>query len=207
MTMAVVLALTACTTSRPRAPIARPVAKSPANAPAAATSGLVVLDPGDYERDKNRIKQSLAKNSRDSLSPSDVGYYMDVLQGRLKQSIGKAGSVDRQGDRLTIDLSSSASFESGDTRVSSSFRDVLSPLSNVLVEYRMTLVSVRVRGDDSRAQANHPRSTDQRAMAVARQLLDGGIAGKRIVLAADGADRPRVALQIEPIVRAAGNGH
>jgi outer membrane protein OmpA-like peptidoglycan-associated protein len=147
-----------------------------------------VLSPRDYENEKNRIKQKLAKSDGDSLPSSDVGYYMDVLQGRLKQVAGKDVAVTRQGEHITLDLTNRAAFDSDGTHVSAGFRDLLSALANVLVEYRMTLVSVRVRSGESGAQANHPRVADLHAKAVARSL----------------ADRARVELQVEAIVRAKG---
>ena len=175
-----------------------------------------MLDPRSYEQDKNRIKLALAKNSRNSLASSEVGYYMDVLQGRLKQVAGKSIGVGRQGDRIVLDLSGRLAFESGSAQITPDIREILTPLSNVLVEYRKTLVSVQVRADDSDAQAINPPLAEQRALAVAHYLAEAGVAGKRIVIAESGLNRPSAAnvspenrthteLQLEPIVGAAGS--
>jgi outer membrane protein OmpA-like peptidoglycan-associated protein len=178
-----------------------------------------VLDPRSQEQDKKRIKQALAKNNRDSLASSDVGYYMDVLQGRLTQMAGNNVGVDRHGDRIVLDLSSRSGFETGSAQINPGFREILTPLSKVLVEYRMTLVSVHVGTDDAGTQATSPLAA-LRAQAVAHYLAKTGVAGKRIVIVivrsdpvelsaakTKPANRALVELQLEPIVRAVGAEH
>lgn len=198
---AIILALSACTTTSTHKPTSRP--KPAASAPAAATPGKAAVDRRNYEAEKERIKQSLAKNGRDALAPSDVGYYLDVLQGRLKQVAGKGIGISRQGERIVVDISNRATFDSSGTQISADFRSVLTPLSKVLVEYRMTVVAVRVRSDEAAARANHPRLAEQRAQALARQLVGAGIASNRIIIAdTDPEHRARIELQVEPIVRA-----
>ena len=175
-----------------------------------------MLDPSSYEQDKNRTKLALATNSRDSLASSEVGYYMDVLQGRLKQVAGKLVGIGRKGDRIVLSLPGRSGFESSNTEINPSIREALAPLSKVLVEYRMTLVSVRIRADDSGPQGINPQLAEQRALAVAGYLTEAGVSGKRIVIAGSGLSRPpaansgpetraRIELQLEPIVRAAGS--
>ena len=167
-----------------------------------------MLESHSYEQDKNRIKQALAINSGDSLAPADVGYYMDVLQGRLKQVTGKSIGIGRQGDRIVLDLTSRMAFGPGSTQLSPGNHAILAPLSKVLVEYRMTLVSVRVRADDSVTHAIDPHLSEQRAQAIANDLAEAGVGLKRIVIAGVGAEsRVRVELLLEPIVSPAGNGH
>lgn len=183
---------------KPAAPLPAPVA---APAPTAA-----VLDSRSYEQDKNRIKQALANNSGDALAAADVGYYMDVLQGRLKQLLGKGIARRREG--ITLDLSGRVFFEPGSTQIGAGVREILAPLAKVLVEYRMTLVSVQVRADDPRTHVIDPALSQLHAQAIAHVLADAGVAVKRIVIAGVGSEnRVRVGLQIEPIVRAAGSGH
>ncbi len=212
--LAAVLVLSACALSRPHAPAARPSAKVPRSVRAAPTPGVPVLDPRSQEPDKKRIKPALEKNSHDSLASSEVGYYMDVLQGRLTQMAGNNIGVDRHGDRIILDLSSRSGFETGSAQINPGFREVLTPLSKVLIEYRMTLVSVHVGADDAGTQAPSPLA-GLRAQALAHYLAKAGVADKRIVIVrSDPDDLPaakmhqkngvRVELQLEPVVRGAG---
>ena len=215
--VAVILALAACATPHKPAPVTRPPAKplrtlpaarARAPAPAAPTPTAAVLDSRSYEQDKNRIKQALANNSSDALAPAEVGYYMDVLQGRLKQVTGKSIGIGRKGDRIVLDLSGGVAFESGSAQINAGIHQILTSLSKVLVEYRMTMVSVQVRSDDAGAHAINPGLAEQRALAIAHDLADAGVAVKRIVIASVGPEhRMRVEMQLEPIVRAAGSDH
>ena len=213
--LAAVLVLSACALSRTQAPAARPSAKVPRSVPAAPASGVPVLDPRNQEQAKQRIKLALAKNSRDSLPSSEVGYYMDVLQGRLTQMAGNNVGVDRHGDGIVLDLSSRSGFETGSAQISPGFSEILTSLSKVLGEYRMTLVSVHIGADGADAHATSPLA-GLRAQAVAHYLAKAGVADKRIVIVrSDPNDPPvavahekngtRVEMQIEPIVRAAGD--
>ncbi len=216
----VLIALAACASHPKPTPVARPTAKpshsipaprvrTPAPAPAPVPAPTVaVLDQHNYEQDKNRIKQALASDSRDALEPADVGYYMDVLQGRLKQVASKGISIVRQHDRIAINLSGRIAFESGSAGVNAGSHDILAALSRVLLEYRMTVVSVRVRADDAGAHPTNPALSVQRALAIAHYLAEAGVPIKRIVAVGAGPEnRVRVELLLEPIVRAAASAH
>ena len=226
---AIVVGLCACASPQthvsvapPPAPVEAPIepalppapvpAKSAGTVPSAPAPRVAVLDPRNQQQDENRIKLALARNSRDSLDSADVGYYMDVLQGRLKQIAGKDFGVGRQGDYVVLDMSFESGFEKGTAQLDSSVRNVLTPLSKVLVEFRMTLVSVQVRTDDSGAQPIKTGLAERRAQALAHALVDAGVANKRVVIAglnssgqAETDSRPesqlRVEMRLEPIVR------
>jgi outer membrane protein OmpA-like peptidoglycan-associated protein len=200
----------------PALPPAQLPAKSAGTVPGTAAPRVAVLDPRNEQQHRNRIKLALARNSHDSLETADVGYYMDVLQGRLKQIAGKDFGVGRQGDYVVLDMSFLPGFEKESAQLDSSVRDVLAPLSKVLVEFRMTLVSVQVRSDDSGAQPIKAGLAERRAQALARTLVDAGIAGKRVVIAglyssaqaeteSRSEGRLRVEMRLEPIVRVSAN--
>lgn len=211
--LAALCALAACAKLRTHAPPAA-AATPPAAQPAVKSSGsataqrATVLDPHAEEQDKDRIKLALAKSSHDALSPAQVGYYMDVLHGRLKQVAGVA--VDRQDERIILDLS--LRFEAGGAKLDASMHEILAQLANVLVEYRMTLVSVHMDAGVIDDPAASPALMGRRAQALAHYLAAAGVAGKRIVIAGSpsqrslpgdgGEDRAHVELQIEPIVGA-----
>ena len=193
----------------------KPTPSAPASTPAPAViSGVVLVAPANHEQEKNKIKLLLSKSSRDSLPVSETGYYMDVLQGRVKQKIGKIQGVGiaRSDDRIVIVMRGSSGFEASNTQISPGIRQFLAPLSKVLVEYRMTLVSIRIRADNS--GLNNPQLTEQRSQAVAKYLTDAGVTKKRMVLVGTGksgvvqvnpasVNNARIELQLEPIVRSA----
>ena len=206
------LALAACASQPKRVPIMRPPVKTTRSVPAAPAPArtpapvITVSESRSYEQEKIRSKLALSKNSRDSLASSEVGYYMDVLQGRLKQVAGKSMGIARHGDRIVIDLSDRAGFEPGSAQIKPGIREILTPLSKVLVEYRKTLLSVRVRADDTGAHASNQQLAEQRALALAHYLSDLGVSDKRIVTGGVGSEnRVRVELQVEPVVRVPGS--
>lgn len=233
LSAAMVVGLCACASLQTRAPVAPPPAPvaapvepapPPAQLPAkstgavhgATTPHVAVLDPRNERQDANRIKLALARNSRDSLESADVGYYMDVLQGRLKQIGGRDFGVGRQGDYVVLDMSFQPGFEKGSAQLDSSVRDVLMPLSKVLVEFRMTLVSVQIRADDTGVQPIRTGLAERRAQALARALVEAGVSGKRVVIAglytsgqaetnSQTEGRLRVEMRLEPIVRVSVN--
>lgn len=196
--LALLIALGACSSLRPKAPPAKRTPPAHASVPA----GPRVTDPGNYEKEKSRIKATLAGNERDSLAPSEVGYYMDVLQGRLKQSAVTGMTIARQRDSIAVSAVVRDGFDPAGTQLTPGLRDILAPLAKTLLEYRKTVASLRV----APAGVN-----DQRASAVARYLISNGIAGKRIVIAGAGRTPTaagaaegivRVEVRIEPVVRA-----
>lgn len=200
----------------PAPPPAQLPQRSTGAVPGATAARVAVLDPSNEQQDKNRIKLALAKNSHDSLGPAEVGYYMDVLQGRLRQIAGKDFGVGRQADYVVLDMSFQPGFERGSAQLDSSVRDALKPLSKVLVEYRMTLVSLQVRADDSDNQPVKAGLAERRAQTVAHALVENGISGKRVVIAGSHSSvqtennsrsegQLRVEMRLEPIVRVSVN--
>lgn len=229
ITVALVLALGACSTPAPRpappvatpAPTPPPPAKAVAKPALVAPKGPVVLAPRGYEEAKRKIKIALAKNPADALPPEEVGYYVDVLQGRLKQVAGgQVGMVvGRQGNNVILDLTSRLDFDAGSARITPGIDNLLTPIVKVLSEYRMMLVAVNASQDASGdGPVDHPLA-EQRALGVARHLAGAGVAPARIVVAgsstgravdtpARGKDNARTHLEIhlEPIVRVVADG-
>ncbi|MEO6690505.1 MAG: hypothetical protein ABIS07_08830, partial [Dokdonella sp.] len=91
----------------------------------APAKGPIVLASGGFEEGKRKIKAALAKNPAAALPPEDVGYYIDVLQGRLKQIAGtQVGMVvGRQGNDVILDVSSRLDFEAGSARITPGIRE------------------------------------------------------------------------------------
>lgn len=217
------LLLAACAASPKRTPPPKPTVttKPVVNTPVQpvqpvqpVVGGVVLVEPASHEREKTRIKSLRSKNTTDSLPAAEVGYYMDVLQGRVKQKIGssKGIGIARSHDRIVIVMTGGSGFEGTNNQISPNIREFLVPLSKILVEYRMTVVSVRIRADSSGSRATNLQLTEQRAQAIAKYLTDAGVSNKRMVIVGAGkssanstsGSRERIELQIEPIVRAAG---
>jgi hypothetical protein len=178
--------------AKPR-PAPKPAPVAPAPAPVFA---FAILDPAHLERDRTRALRLLAAG--EALPAAEVGYLLDVLQGRLRQLAGIQASVTRRGQGLRVDLSRAVTFVPGKAQPGAGA--LLAPLGKLLGDYRQVLVTVRVdpAGDAPLGLA--------RGMALAQALADAGVPKKRIVVVGTtGAHRaagPRVELQLDPIVRA-----
>jgi outer membrane protein OmpA-like peptidoglycan-associated protein len=159
------------------------------------------------------VRRTVGSGSRNALGPTDVGYYMDVLQGRLTQEIGKDGRIERRGDSIVLLLP--AGFDIDSSQLNPTGRQTMRALTGILVEYRLTVVSVQIRGVDSDAHGANSLLASDRAEAFSKYLAEAGIAGKRIATAGEGSKLPRVPgvgdqpdavrveLQLSPIVATA----
>jgi outer membrane protein OmpA-like peptidoglycan-associated protein len=173
---------------------------------ATSVSGFVLLDPRHLERDRARVRQMLARNDADALPAADVGYTLDVLQGRLRQLAGTRSTVARRGQRLVLDLSRTVAFEPAKAQPGPKAGAMLAPLGKLLADYPQVLVTIRVDPADA-ASGNDPKLALSRAVAVAQALADAGVRKQRIVVVGTTGARvgagPRVEVQLDPVVRVA----
>lgn len=212
----VCLILVACATPpHTRAPDPQPAPKPATSVTTVPIPSTPVPDSHTPVQNKTRAKPAPAKIEHDSLAPSDVGYYMDVLNGRLQQVRDRRIEVSREGDRIVLILPFLFDPESADLQIRTDMREILSPLSKVFAEYHMTSIQIRVM--ESGGNTNAP-AADQHALALARYLGEEGVARNRIVIAASGINDSRsekertqsparVMLLLGPIVRLGGDSH
>jgi outer membrane protein OmpA-like peptidoglycan-associated protein len=163
-----------------------------------------------------RKLQLAAADARNAIAASEVGYYLDVLVGRLKQDLGVDTGIARHGEHVVVVLPAGAAFPIGGSVLTPALRAKLAPLARALVEYRRVLVSVEVRADASVIGASNPRLAEQRAQVIAAYLGGAGIDPRRILTAPAGPGRPapnrpgggrtRVEIQLEPVLRAGTRG-
>jgi outer membrane protein OmpA-like peptidoglycan-associated protein len=215
------LALAGCA-SKPKRPEAPPTEPEPVTRPTPPPVTRPTPPPKppeatppppsrNFGQEKARRKLELSADERNSVGAGEVGYYLDVLLGRLKQRLGPDTSVARQGQRIVVLLPPEANFPIGETALPPALRAKLAPLSQVLVEYRRVLVSVYVRPDASVVGASNPRLAEQRASVVAAYLGGAGIDPRRVLLAPPAAPRPgtalgrnRIEIELEPVLRPRG---
>ena len=197
---------------RPAPSVQHPTPKPPVATPPPAAR--------NFGQEKARRKLELGDEENNSVGAGEVGYYLDVLVGRLRQRLGTDTSVVRQGQRIVVQLPGSAAFPVGGMALTPVLRGKLAALSQVLVEYRRVLVAVYVRSDASVIGASNPRLAEQRAKVLGAYLGGAGIDPRRVLLAPPAAPRPgaappgaagrsRIEIELEPVIRprARGQGH
>ena len=151
-----------------------------------------------------------------ALASSDVGYYMDVLQGQLTQAVGRDARIERRGSSIVLLLP--LGFDVDSAQLSLAGQRAMRQLAEILSEYRLTIVAVQVTGPDSAAHGPNSRLASERVAALSKSLTRAGVAGKRISAAseetnlAQGESAPsaslpgmRTEVQVSPIVVGASN--
>lgn len=121
---------------------------------------------------------------------SEVGYYLDVQEARLRQVGGDRIVVLRQGESLLLQLPSRFAFDVGSAQLVPAASQVLTDLAAVLADFRASVVIVMGHTDSTGAAAVNQSLSEQRAVAVARQLSTQGVAAERLVAVGFGDTRP-----------------
>lgn len=152
---------------------------------------VAVLDPGDYERGISRRKQKLASALDEAPSDADRGYYMDVQEAQLRQALnGTDIGMLRDDPYLRLRISGTQAFATGSAELNPVVEESLATVAEVLEDYRLTLVIVHGHTDAAGDADVNQRLSEARAVAVARRLVESGLAAERIVTVGHGESRP-----------------
>jgi outer membrane protein OmpA-like peptidoglycan-associated protein len=152
---------------------------------------VAILDPDDDADALARHWQALLETSDDALNSNDVGYYIDILEGRLiQQGRDNSVSVTRKGNTFTLLITGSEAFDSNRSRLKPEVRDSLASITGILEEYRNILISIFGHTDSAGDARYNQRLSEWRAQSVARYLIDGGVAAKRMAIIGYGETRP-----------------
>lgn len=182
---------------------------------------IAVFDANDYRDGRKQREELLAKRiGDDALTPDDIGYYMEVQEAELRRrvSAGTNLRISGQDGRIVIGPIENA-FASASAQVEDGLRAQLDAVVPVIKEFSKTLVVVHAYTDASGPAQYNRKLSIRRALAVARYLREAGIDGARLVAVGhgeSGRDRPaatakeraqgrRVSIELDPLVRPAGN--
>lgn len=120
------------------------------------------------------------------LQPEEIGYYMDVQEARLRQLATPGLLVARRDAELVLSLPGALAFEVGSATLTADASATLRVLARVFAEYRLSVVAVHGHTDASGDSLANRRLSEQRALAVAQQLIAAGVSSERIVIAGFG---------------------
>lgn len=185
----------------------KPSQTAPAPAPAPTAAPPVKAKAKPKPAPKPEIKDTdvtpapeQTASASEGIERSQVGYYFDTLQGRLRQLVDPTIIVTHNDGDITVDISSRVHFESDDATLPASECSALTPIAKALVEYKMTRIvaDVSATGADEAAL----KSAKSRATAITQCLADAGVASHRLSARQVAmAPQPRSVLRIEPIVK------
>ncbi len=176
----------------------------------------LVSTPEDADTDSVGHMNALLASDAKILHPNEVGYYVDTQEARLVQLLQDTDvSASRSGDVLFITIGGGDTFASNGTQLSESARTRLEPVARVLEEYDRTRISVFGYTDDIGEDAYNQQLSVRRARAIARLLVDSGVAPERLFIVGYGELEPvadneteagrdrnrRIELRVEPLTR------
>lgn len=199
-----VLLLGACAT-QPHAPAPPPQPPPP---PVVASPPV---EPAPAKKAKPRPKPPapapvIAKAAVDALAPEEVGYYMDVMQGRLKQTTGNSVGLVRNGNRIVITAIAQLDASTGKPELDVAHSRPFAGIAKVLMEYRKTRLAIRATNVDGAAPP------DPAVKAICEQALlhyfeGAGVAADQLSAASAARGETTAAtsayfeLNIEPLLR------
>lgn len=120
-----------------------------------------------------------------------IGAHMAAQEHELRQSLaGTGAAITNTGNDLRISLPESVTFRTGSSVVDAGFRPALRNVADSLRRHPYSGIRVVGHTDNvGSAMLNNQLSQD-RALAVARVLIENGINGNRIVVAGRGFHEP-----------------
>lgn len=153
---------------------------------------VAVLDPADYRRGIDRRKRALADSAAaEAASGTDTGYYLDVQEAQLRQALNGTGiGLFREHLAIRLRIPGTEAFATGSAQLNPAVEESLATVAEVLEDYHLTLVVVHGHTDPAGDAASNQRLSEQRALAVARRLVESGLAAERIVTVGHGESRP-----------------
>ncbi len=155
------------------------------------------------------------------LHPNEVGYYVDTQEARLIQlRKGTGVSAKRRGNVLSFTFGGNDTFASNGSRLSKGARERLQPVARVLEEYDRTRISIFGYTDDVGDADYNQQLSVHRARALARLLVDSGVAPERLFIVGFGELDPvadngtdagrarnrRIEMRVEPLTRPTAPG-
>jgi len=159
-----------------------------------------VAKPDTKDTDVTPPPEPTAATS-EGIDRSQVGYYFDTLQGRLRQLADPTIDVTHSDGHITVDITRRVHFESDDATLPAAECTALAPIAKALIEYKMTriIADVSATGVDDAAL----KSAKTRAAAITQCLAGAGVAARRLSSrqVAMSSPEPRSVLRIEPIVK------
>ena len=120
-----------------------------------------------------------------------IGAQMAAQERELRQSLAGTGvDVTNTGSQLRVVLPESVTFRTASSVVDPGFRPALQAVSDSLRQHPASTVRVVGHTDNVGSAAYNTQLSQERAMAVARELITAGTAPSRISVSGRGFNEP-----------------
>jgi|TARA_B110000238_G_scaffold197646_1_gene240617 outer membrane protein OmpA-like peptidoglycan-associated protein len=179
ITVAFAISLAACSTINPYTG-EQQTSKVAKGAGIGAAAGAVVgLISGNSSRE--RRERALIGAGLGAIAGGGIGYYMDVQEAKLRQTLSGTGvSVTRDGDNIILNMPSNITFGVNSADISSDFYEVLDSVTIVVNEYDKTLIEVMGHTDNTGSEQHNQQLSDRRARSVTDYLASREINSVRL---------------------------
>lgn len=211
LSLAIVLWVTACTTTDPYTG-EKEASKTTAGAAIGAVAGAIAGAATSSKKDRDRgiITGAIAG----AAIGGGVGNYMDRQEAKLRQQLQGSGvSVAREGDNLRLIMPGNVTFDTDSSNIRSSFFSVLDSVVQVLKEFDKTSITIAGHTDSVGNAEYNQTLSEQRAGSVENYLVNRSVASGRVHAIGYGERQPiasnatvdgkqanrRVELQLKPI--------
>ncbi|MEN8179186.1 MAG: OmpA family protein [Pseudomonadota bacterium] len=187
--IATLMTLQACTTVDPYTREEKTSKVVTGAAIGAAVGAVIGIATSDSK--KERKERALKGAGIGAIAGGGAGYYMDVQEAKLRQSLENTGvSVTRNGENIILNLPSNITFEVGQSNLQPDFVEVLHSVSLVLKEYKSTMIEVAGHTDSTGSDSYNLMLSQQRAQAVSNVLINDQVQPVRIDTVGYGETRP-----------------
>lgn len=164
-----------------------PAPDSAEEVPRSAGGTVQAIGIGEAAVAERRI--ALVEGGR-AIEPDAVGYFMDVHEARLLQSLGESIRMRRDGNMFRLLVAGRSSFNTGSSRLRDFLREDLRSLAGVLIEFDNTLVVVHAHTDSRGDTEFNQALSERRAIRVAESLAEYGVERTRLVAIGHGERDP-----------------
>ena len=149
-----------------------------------AVLGALTADDG------NRGDRALAGALLGGAAGAGIGYSLDRQEAELRRQMDSRVVITNTGDRLIVTLPQDITFATDSTNVKSSFDPVLDAVSEVLNEYKSTMIQVAGHTDSTGGDRYNLLLSQQRAQAVSNKLSGYGVEQVRLDTVGFGETQP-----------------
>jgi outer membrane protein OmpA-like peptidoglycan-associated protein len=185
-TLAATLTLAACSTVNPYTG-EKKTSDATKGAGIGAVAGALIGVATGHDAESRR-KNALIGAGAGAVVGGGVGAYMDVQEAKLRQQLEATGvSVTRDGDNIILNMPGNITFASDSSSVSANAKNVLNSVSLVLKQYNKTNIVVAGYTDSTGQAKYNLMLSQQRAQAVANELMNDGVDHGRVQVQGFGA--------------------
>ena len=187
--LAAAITLAGCSTVNPYTGEKQTSKAATGGAIGAVAGALIGIATSDNA--KERKERALAGAGIGAVAGGGVGYYMDVQEKKLRDKLQATGvSVTRSGDNIILNMPGNVTFDTDQSDVKSNFRPVLESVSEVLKEYKSTMIQVAGHTDSTGGDKYNLMLSQQRAQSVANILSGFGVEQVRLDTVGFGETQP-----------------